>query len=395
MNIDSSFPNWARTSPAATSSTCWSRKASKSPPTRASSSWKPTRRWSKSLARMAARSSSSTSRRATRSRSASAAHARSGGGNRPPAEAGNAVDGSPAAAYARYERCQPGRNRRRRTPGRLPRSAGPRRDPCRPARPRGGWPGNWASIWRRVHGSGPHGRITPEDVQAPCGRPHAAPAAGARRRRRFRAGRRRASRARTPGARSAASGCRRSAARSPSRWPASASTIPHVTNFDDADVTDLEPLRAGVPAGYLGQDIKLTLDAVCDEGRRLGPAPAPGRQRQPRREKEQIIYKQYVNLGVAVDTPRGLVVPVVRNVDRMTIAELAQALASLAERARAAQFAVEDLRGGTLHDQQHRRGRRHLQHADHQSSRGGGPAVGPLPLAARWSAAGPTASSRG
>ncbi|MGD0900364.1 MAG: 2-oxo acid dehydrogenase subunit E2, partial [Thermoguttaceae bacterium] len=63
---------------------------------------------------------------------------------------------------------------------------------------------------------------------------------------------------------------------------------------------------------------------------------------------EQIVYKEYVNLGIAVDTPRGLVVPSVRNADRMDVAELARALAAIADRARTAQFGVEDLHGGTF-----------------------------------------------
>jgi pyruvate dehydrogenase E2 component (dihydrolipoamide acetyltransferase) len=63
---------------------------------------------------------------------------------------------------------------------------------------------------------------------------------------------------------------------------------------------------------------------------------------------EQLIYKDYVNLGVAVDTDRGLVVPVIRNVDRLTIPQVAQALADVATRARAAQFTMDDLRGGTF-----------------------------------------------
>jgi pyruvate dehydrogenase E2 component (dihydrolipoamide acetyltransferase) len=62
----------------------------------------------------------------------------------------------------------------------------------------------------------------------------------------------------------------------------------------------------------------------------------------------QIVYKDYVNLGIAVDTPRGLVVPNVRGADRLTILQLAQALGSIVERARGSQFAVEDLRGGTF-----------------------------------------------
>ncbi len=65
-------------------------------------------------------------------------------------------------------------------------------------------------------------------------------------------------------------------------------------------------------------------------------------------ETEEIIYKQYVNLGVAVDTERGLVVPVVRDVDRMSIPRIAQALAAVAEQARKATFTLNDLRGGTF-----------------------------------------------
>ncbi len=130
----------------------------------------------------------------------------------------------------------------------------------------------------------------------------------------------------------------------------SASTIPHVTNFDDADITDLEALRKSIPPGFLGPDVKLTLmpflmKAVALALRRH-PALNASLDMQP--DNEQIIYKEYVNIGVAVDTPRGLVVPVVRNVDRMTIPEIARAVAEVAQRARTAQFTIEETRGGTF-----------------------------------------------
>jgi pyruvate dehydrogenase E2 component (dihydrolipoamide acetyltransferase) len=212
---------------------------------------------------------------------------------------------------------------------------------------------------RRVHGSGPHGRVTPEDVQAaftaartpqapepasaapplptggppvfslepvvPPGEP-AQDAWGRVRREKM-------------------SKIRRTIAAQMSK---SASTIPHVTNFDDADVTELEQIRAGIPKGFVGANIKLTampfvMKAVAIALRRHPPLNASLDETQ-----EQVIYKEYVHLGVAVDTPRGLVVPVVRNVDRMSIGELARALASLAERARGVQFGIEDLRGGTF-----------------------------------------------
>lgn len=130
----------------------------------------------------------------------------------------------------------------------------------------------------------------------------------------------------------------------------SVSTIPHVTNFDDADITDLEALRKSIPPGFLGPDVKLTLmpflmKAVALALRR-NPALNASLDMEP--DNEQIIYKEYVNIGVAVDTPRGLVVPVVRSVDRMTIPEIAKAVAELAQRARTAQFTIEETRGGTF-----------------------------------------------
>ena len=189
---------------------------------------------------------------------------------------------------------------------------------------------------RRVHGSGPHGRITPEDIQAafnaartppapepavattPLSGPPAIPlepvvppgepaqdAWGRVRREQM-------------------SKIRRTIA---AQMAKSASTIPHVTNFDDADVTELEQLRKGIPHGVRRCEHQAHGHALCDEGRGHGPAASPACSTPAStRTQEQVIYKEYVHLGVAVDTPRGLVVPVVRNVDRMNIGELARAL---------------------------------------------------------------------
>jgi pyruvate dehydrogenase E2 component (dihydrolipoamide acetyltransferase) len=121
-----------------------------------------------------------------------------------------------------------------------------------------------------------------------------------------------------------------------------------VTNFDDADVTDLDRLRLGIPPDALGKNLKLTMmpfvmKVVATVLRRHPVLNAAFDE-----EHDQIVYKEYVHLGVAVDTPRGLVVPVVRDADRMSILELAETVASIASKARASQFAVEDLRGGTF-----------------------------------------------
>jgi pyruvate dehydrogenase E2 component (dihydrolipoamide acetyltransferase) len=128
----------------------------------------------------------------------------------------------------------------------------------------------------------------------------------------------------------------------------SARTIPHVTNFDDADVTDLENLRKTVPESYLGPAVKLTALAFVIKSVALALREHPMVNSSLDDETEEIIYKEYVNVGVAVDTPRGLVVPVLRNADQLGMPQIAQELAALATKARAAEFALEDLRGGTF-----------------------------------------------
>jgi pyruvate dehydrogenase E2 component (dihydrolipoamide acetyltransferase) len=128
----------------------------------------------------------------------------------------------------------------------------------------------------------------------------------------------------------------------------SASTIPHVTNFDDADVTELERLRKTIPPAYLGPTVKLTAMPFALKAVALALRQHPLLNAGLDEEKGEIVYKQYVNLGVAVDTPRGLVVPVIRNADRLGILDIARELTLLAARARAAEFAVDELRGGTF-----------------------------------------------
>jgi pyruvate dehydrogenase E2 component (dihydrolipoamide acetyltransferase) len=197
----------------------------------------------------------------------------------------------------------------------------------------------------RVPASGKHGRITPEDVAAAAQPAAAAPSAG-------RAATPAAPAAGEPGTdawgpvrRERMSRIRRSIAEQMAR---SASTIPHVTNFDDADVTDLDHLRRTVPADALGPGIKLTMMPLVMKAVAMALPRHPLVNASLDEENQQIVTKNYVNLGVAVDTPRGLVVPNVRGADRLSVAELARELASLAARARTAQFSVDDLRGGTF-----------------------------------------------
>ncbi|HEV2972682.1 MAG TPA: 2-oxo acid dehydrogenase subunit E2 [Pirellulales bacterium] len=128
----------------------------------------------------------------------------------------------------------------------------------------------------------------------------------------------------------------------------SAFTIPHLTNFDDADITELERIRKGSVADYAGSNAKLTSLVFVMKAVALSLRQHPMLNASLDMENGQIIYKDYVNLGIAVDTPRGLVVPVVRDVDKLTIPHIAQSLTTLAEKAKATQYTLDDLRGGSF-----------------------------------------------
>ena len=125
-------------------------------------------------------------------------------------------------------------------------------------------------------------------------------------------------------------------------------TVPRVTNFDDADVTELERLRVSSKDDYAKKGIKLTglpfvIKAVASALKHhpLINASLDG-------EHEQIIYKEYVNIGIAVDTERGLVVPSLRGADEMSIPDIARALAQLSDNVREGSFSTADLQGSTF-----------------------------------------------
>ncbi len=126
------------------------------------------------------------------------------------------------------------------------------------------------------------------------------------------------------------------------------SNVARVTNFDDADVTDLERLRQASKDDYAAQGLKLTTMPFLIKAVATALRHHPEINAVIDSENEQIIYKEYVNVGIAVDTERGLVVPVLRNVDRMGIPEITRALAELAGKVRGGQFPVNELRGGTF-----------------------------------------------
>ena len=127
----------------------------------------------------------------------------------------------------------------------------------------------------------------------------------------------------------------------------SASTIPHVTHADDVDITELDRMRRGLNEAT-DNDPRLTLLPFVIRATCIALRKFPIFNASFDEEGDQIIYKDYVNMGIAVDAERGLIVPVIRNADRLSLRDIAAELRSIADRIRANQFAIEDLRGGTF-----------------------------------------------
>lgn len=129
---------------------------------------------------------------------------------------------------------------------------------------------------------------------------------------------------------------------------ASYTTIPQLTNFDDVDVSDLEEMRQQSKDDYAARGMKLTqmpflLKAIAG-ALKLHPIVNASVDM----EAGQIIYKEYINLGIAVDTDRGLTVPVIRNADQLSISQLTNELSRLVTKAREGSLSIDEMRGGTF-----------------------------------------------
>lgn len=124
--------------------------------------------------------------------------------------------------------------------------------------------------------------------------------------------------------------------------------VPHVTNSDDADITDLEAYRKELDATAKDKGYRVTLVSfllkasvsALKEYPDVNSSLAPG--------KDALILKRYYNIGVAVDTPDGLVVPVIKDVDRKGILELSQELTAVSARMRDGKIAPADIQGATF-----------------------------------------------
>jgi pyruvate dehydrogenase E2 component (dihydrolipoamide acetyltransferase) len=125
-------------------------------------------------------------------------------------------------------------------------------------------------------------------------------------------------------------------------------TIPHVTQHDRADITELEQLRARFAPKAEEAGGKMTVTAIALKVCAAALKVFPQFNASIDIEKEEIVYKQYINIGVAADTDRGLLVPVIREVDKKNIVELAVELSQLSKKARDKKITPDEMQGGTF-----------------------------------------------
>jgi pyruvate dehydrogenase E2 component (dihydrolipoamide acetyltransferase) len=124
--------------------------------------------------------------------------------------------------------------------------------------------------------------------------------------------------------------------------------VPHVTHGDEADITDIEAYRKELDTAAKEQGYRVTLLAFLMKASVSALKAFPEFNSSLAPDKDALIYKQYYNIGIAVDTPDGLVVPVFKDVDRKGIAELSKELGAVSKKARDGKLGPADLQGGTF-----------------------------------------------
>ena len=192
-----------------------------------------------------------------------------------------------------------------------------------------------------VAGTGPGGRILLDDVKATAKRLLQAPAAGV-----------------LPAApplpdfaqwgpieRTAMNAVRRTTA---THLTAAWQTVPAVTQQDKADITELERLRKQYGARAEAAGGKLTVTAILVKVVAAALKLFPQFNASVDLQRSEVVYKRYYHVGIAVDTERGLLVPVIRDADRMNIIAISRALGEVSARARARKLTVAEMQGGTF-----------------------------------------------
>jgi pyruvate dehydrogenase E2 component (dihydrolipoamide acetyltransferase) len=132
------------------------------------------------------------------------------------------------------------------------------------------------------------------------------------------------------------------------RLHASWVNVPHVTQHDEADITSLEETRVALKGKAAERGIRLTPLAFILRACVFALAEFPAFRSSLSEDGKNLVVKKYMHLGFAADTPQGLVVPVIRDADKMDVYELAKALAELSERAREGKLKSDDIQGGVF-----------------------------------------------
>ena len=123
-------------------------------------------------------------------------------------------------------------------------------------------------------------------------------------------------------------------------------TIPHITQFDEADITEMEAFRKELNVEYAGQNIKITPLAFMLKAAVVALQKFPEFNASLDASGENLVLKQYFHIGVAVDTPDGLMVPVLRDVDKKGIVQLARELGEVSAKAREKKVTAAEMQGG-------------------------------------------------
>jgi pyruvate dehydrogenase E2 component (dihydrolipoamide acetyltransferase) len=132
------------------------------------------------------------------------------------------------------------------------------------------------------------------------------------------------------------------------RLQASWINLPHVTQHEDADITELEDARAALKSKASREGVKLTPLAFIVRAVVLSLQEFPRFNSSLDASAENLVLKKYFNIGFAADTPNGLVVPVIRNADALSLYEIARSLAALSEKARSGKLKATEMQGGTF-----------------------------------------------
>jgi pyruvate dehydrogenase E2 component (dihydrolipoamide acetyltransferase) len=132
------------------------------------------------------------------------------------------------------------------------------------------------------------------------------------------------------------------------RLQASWINLPHVTQHEDADITDLEAVRVALKSKASQEGVRLTPLAFIIKACLLALQEFPRFNSSLDASGENLVFKKYFNIGFAADTPNGLVVPVIPNADRLDIYGIARVLAAMSEKARAGKLKNTEMQGGTF-----------------------------------------------